>query len=112
MVEPSLAAADRLAEQGISAGVINARFAKPLDTETIFAFADKPLITVEENVLAGGFGSAVLEAANDAGLAAPILRIGLPDHFVAHGDTSRLRDDNGLSPEKIAARIAAFLGRD
>ena len=112
MVEPSLAAADRLAEQGISAGVINARFAKPLDTETILAAADKPLITVEENVLAGGFGSAVLEAANDAGIAAPILRIGLPDHFVAHGDTGRLRDDNGLSPEKIAARIAAFLGKD
>lgn len=112
MVEPSLVAADRLAEQGISAGVINARFAKPLDTETILAAADKPLITVEENVLAGGFGSAVLEAANDAGLTARILRIGLPDHFVAHGDTGRLRDDNGLSPEKIAARIAAFLGKD
>lgn len=112
MVEPALAAAAILAEQGIDLGVINARFVKPLDTETILAVADRPLITAEENVLAGGFGSAVLEALSDAGVSAPVLRIGLPDAFVAHGDTNRLRDDHGLTAEKMAARIVHFLGKD
>lgn len=113
MVEAALAAAALLEEQGLSLSVINARFAKPLDTETILAAAERgPVVTVEENSLAGGFGSAVLEAVNDAGICTPLLRVGLPDDFVTHGDTKRLRDDHGLSPEKMAERIAAFLGKE
>lgn len=113
MVEQALKAADLLLENNLNLGVINARFVKPLDTETIFASVEggKPLITVEENILAGGFGSAVLEAVNDFGLTTRVLRLGLNDGFVAHGDTNRLRDDHGLSPEKIAASISAFINK-
>lgn len=109
MVEPSLAAADRLAEQDISAGVINARFAKPLDTETIFAFADKPLITVEENVLAGGFGSAVLEAQTTPAsprrsCASACRTTSSPTATPADCATT-----TASRQKRIAARIAAFL---
>lgn len=113
MVEPALAAASQLESQGLRVGVINARFVKPLDTKTILQAAVRgPLVTVEENVLAGGFGSAVLEAVNTAGVCAKVLRIGLPDAFVPHGDTARLHDDCGLSSEKLAMRIEAFLRKD
>ncbi|MEE0434125.1 MAG: 1-deoxy-D-xylulose-5-phosphate synthase [Peptococcaceae bacterium] len=111
MVTPALTTAALLEENGFSVGVINARFAKPLDKERILnaAKTSGPLITMEENILAGGFGSAVLEAVSDAGLCTPVLRIGLPDAFVAHGDTNRLKEDEGLTPDKMAARIQAFL---
>ena len=69
------------------------------------------VVTMEENVLAGGFGSAVLEALNDAHMQVPVLRIGLPDVFVAHGDTNRLKDDHELTPDKMAVRIAEFINK-
>ena len=71
----------------------------------------KPIVTMEENVLAGGFGSAVLEALNDAHMQVPVLRIGLPDVFVAHGDTNRLKDDHELTPDKMAVRIVEFINK-
>lgn len=113
MVAPAEETAELLAAQGLDAGVINARFVKPLDTACILdaAKASSALITMEENVLAGGFGSAVLEAVSDAGMQTPVLRLGLPDAFIAHGDTGRLKDDVGLTPEKMAVRIAAFLNK-
>lgn len=113
MVEPAVKTAALLSGLGLEFGVINARFVKPLDTDAVFQAARQagPLITMEENVLAGGFGSAVLEALNDAQINVPILRIGLPDAFVAHGDTNRLKDDYGLTPEKMMQRIAAFINK-
>ena len=87
------AAAQLEAEDGLSVGVINARFVKPLDTEMILDALSETsfMITVEEGALMGGFGSAVLEAANDAGLdTSRLRRLGIPDVFVEHGDRNEL----------------------
>ncbi|MBA4066618.1 MAG: 1-deoxy-D-xylulose-5-phosphate synthase [Isosphaera sp.] len=105
-----VAAAKKLAAEGLSVGVINARFVKPLDRETILrAVETLPLVvTVEEGTIEGGFGSAVLEAANAAGVdARNVVRCGLPDRFVEHGDRNELLADCGLSPEKLAAVVRA-----
>jgi len=98
MFSTCLAAADRLAKDGLDVGVINARFLRPLDTEAIFkAIETGFVITVEESTLNGGFGSAVLEAANTAGLPTQgIRRLGLPDQFVEHGERNELLSDLGL----------------
>ncbi len=98
-------AAERLAAEGLEVGVINARFVKPLDIETILAAVrDCPFVlSVEEGQLAGGFGSAVLEAASDAGLdTSRIRRLGIPDRFVEHGSRAELLADLGLDTEGIA----------
>ena len=108
-VDPSLKAAGLLSERGINCAVVNARFAKPLDFDTIrgLASATKRLITVEENTLIGGFGSEVLSlVSNIAGT--KVLRIGIPDEFVQHGPPGILRADYGLDPEGIARRILSF----
>ncbi len=96
--------ADRLADESIDFGVINARFAKPLDRPTILrAVAECPLaVTVEEGVLMGGFGSAVLEAASEAGLdTSGIRRLGIPDRFIEHGSRSELLADLELDTAGI-----------
>ncbi len=98
-------AADRLAEEGLDIGLINARFVKPLDTQTLLrAVAESPFVlTVEEGVLMGGFGSAVLEAASDAHLdASRIYRLGIPDQYIEHGTRNELLADLGLNAEGIA----------
>ncbi len=98
-------AAERLAIDGLEIGVINARFVKPLDTEMILgAVRDCPFVlSVEEGQLAGGFGSAVLEAASDAGLdTSRVRRLGVPDQFVEHGSRAELLADLGLDTEGIA----------
>ena len=98
-------AADRLADDGLEVGLINARFVKPLDTETILrAVRECPfVVTVEEGSLMGGFGSAVLEAASDAGAdTSRILRLGIPDRFVEHGSREELLADLGLDSQGIA----------
>ncbi len=66
---------------------------------------------MEENVLMGGFGSAVLESLNEEAVARPVLRLGIPDEFVEHGDTNILKDRVGLVPEKMAARILKFINK-
>ena len=83
------------------------RFLKPIDREMILQQASsiKKLVTIEENVLAGGLGSAVAEILDDAKLSRRILRIGIPDEFVTHGSRDQLLDLVGLTPEKIARRI-------
>ena len=106
-------AADRLAEDGIDFGVINARFVKPLDTATILrAVAECPLVvTVEEGVLMGGFGSAVLEAASEAGLdTSRIRRLGIPDQFVEHGSRNELLADLGLDAAGIVRACRQWIG--
>ena len=105
MVYPSIEAAERLQGEHISATVVNARFVKPLDAETILQLAreHRILITVEEAYLAGGFGSAVMELLEANGLLenTSILRMGVADEIVAHGDPKILLAKYGLNPEGI-----------
>ncbi len=107
MVYPSLKAAKILAEAGISAMVVNARFVKPLDEELFLQLAQEIglVVTVEENVLHGGFGAAVLELFSRKGLLVPVKCIGLPDKFIEHGSPQILRKKYGLTPEGIAENI-------
>ncbi len=108
-VHPALEAAQILEDRGISCGVVNMRFVKPIDVELIKACAAKTprLVTIEDNVLPGGFGSAVLEALAPG--EAMVLRLGLPDGFVEHGAPPILYDLVGLTAPKIADRIAAWM---
>jgi 1-deoxy-D-xylulose-5-phosphate synthase len=109
-VGKALAAADLLAERGIDVTVADARFAKPLDAPLLAALAAEHelLVTVEEGVLAGGFGSAVWECLSDEGAAVPrILRVGLPDRYVTHGAPGLLHEEVGFTPERIAERVEA-----
>ena len=113
MVQSALQAAEVLAQQGISAGVVNMRFAKPLDKELLVEHAAKygKIVTLEEGVLAGGVGSAVLEALNEAKLLAKcrVLTLGIPDEFVLHGDKKLLLRDLHLDVQAIAEQTAALV---
>jgi 1-deoxy-D-xylulose-5-phosphate synthase len=108
-VSKALAAADILADHGILVTVADARFAKPIDAGLVAQLAAEHelLVTVEEGVLAGGFGSAVWETLSDAGLSARILRVGLPDRYVTHGAPRLLHEEVGFTGERIAERIEA-----
>jgi 1-deoxy-D-xylulose-5-phosphate synthase len=111
-VYPALDAARRLRERGIRATVVNARFVKPLDKTLILEVALRTgnLVTVEENALQGGFGSAVLELLASEGVYnVKVKRIGIPDRFIEHGSQAQLRKDLGLDGEGIAATVEAFL---
>jgi 1-deoxy-D-xylulose-5-phosphate synthase len=103
-----LKAAAELRREGLSVGVVNARFVKPLDRATVAkALSEASLVvTVEEGALEGGFGSAVLEAANAAGLGAQnVLRLGLPDRFVEHAERGELLAELGLDAAGIARSV-------
>lgn len=102
----AMEAAARLRAEGIEAAVVDACFVKPLDQDLLLSQATKTarVLTVEENVLAGGFGSAVLELLAQNRLAIPVSCLGVPDVFVRHGKPEILRRELGLSPEGIAAR--------
>jgi 1-deoxy-D-xylulose-5-phosphate synthase len=111
-VRPALHAAERLAEEGISAAVVNARFVKPLDEELILHHARLTgrVMTVEEHVLQGGFGSAVLELLDTARMSSvKTLRIGLPDRFIEHGAQAVLRKKYGLDADGIFASARTFM---
>jgi 1-deoxy-D-xylulose-5-phosphate synthase len=104
-VYPALAAAEKLAGEGIHCAVANVRFAKPLDSDLIMKLAasTKRLLTVEENALAGGFGSAVLELLGKAKLEGlKVECLGLPDRFVEHGTQELFRTMFNLDSEGIA----------
>ena len=108
-----LRAAALLRNEGLDIGVVNARFIKPLDTETVLkAVSTAPFVlTVEEGQLMTGFGSAVLEAANEAGLSTTnVHRLGIPDSYVEHGERSELLADLGLDAEGIAAKCRELAG--
>ena len=107
MVDAAQKAAALLEEKGIRASVINMRFVKPIDTKMIdrFAASAKLLVSLEENVLTGGFGSAVAEYMADAGHIVPLLRIGIPDKFVPQGARTKLLEACGLLPEQIVGKI-------
>jgi 1-deoxy-D-xylulose-5-phosphate synthase len=111
-VLPSLKAASLLKEKGISAGVINARFVKPLDRELLISQAQHTgcIVTVEENALQGGFGSAVLEMLEEEkAFDIRIRRLGIPDGFIEHGSQAQLRKDLGIDAEGIASSVEAFV---
>ena len=113
MVESAMKLAEKLAEQGINAGVVNMRFAKPIDKELLLAHAEKykNIVTLEEGCLRGGVGSAVLEALNEARFlgTCKVLNFGIPDEFILHGDKQRLFQDIGLDVETMAGKVTAFV---
>ena len=111
MVENAREACELLSKQGIEARLVNARFVVPLDIECLRrAAADcRRIVTVEENVLAGGFGSAVAEALVSEKIGAVLDCIGVPNEFIEHGDVATLWEATGLAPETIAQRVAALV---
>jgi 1-deoxy-D-xylulose-5-phosphate synthase len=107
MVYPALQVAEILHEHSLEATVVNARFAKPLDTELILPLAQQigRVVTLEEGCLPGGFGSAIAEALIDANITVPIYRIGVPDRLVDHAKPDESKADLGLTPPQMAERI-------
>jgi 1-deoxy-D-xylulose-5-phosphate synthase len=111
-VAPSLEAAVELATQGIKATVVNVRFAKPLDTKLINDLASriKRIVTVEENVLTGGFGSSVARLLQESGHSdVAVKNIGVPDEFIEHGTQAMLRSKYGLDAKGIAGKVRELL---
>lgn len=96
-----------LEAQGISCAHVNARFICPLDTECIMqqAASTKLLVTMEDHVIAGGFGSAVMEFLSEQSCTTPVLRLGWPNQFIEHGSERQLREKYGLTPQAMAASI-------
>ena len=110
-VGKALEAAELLAAQDLAVTVADARFAKPIDAGLMAQLAAEHdlLVTVEEGVLAGGFGSAVWETLNETGSAPRILRVGLPDRYVTHGKPALLHEEVGFTGQRIAERVAAAI---
>jgi 1-deoxy-D-xylulose-5-phosphate synthase len=111
MVYPALGAADLLMNDGVDATVINARFVKPLDEPLLLELADtqEAIVTIEENVIDGGFGAAVLELFAAQGKSIPVRTLGVPDRFFEQASQARLREMAGLSPQQIYAVATGLL---
>ena len=111
MVIPALVAALSLRSSGIKAGVVNARFVKPMDVDCVLKAATSAdgIVTVEENALQGGFGSAVLEVLEANGVRCPVKRMGVPDEFVEHGTQDELRARYGLNAEGIERTVRSLV---
>jgi 1-deoxy-D-xylulose-5-phosphate synthase len=107
MLETALNAAELLREKGIDAGVINTRILKPLDIEAIeeSAARTKLIVTLEDNVISGGFGQAVAAELKNT----DILNLGWPDEFIEHGTSQELYEKYGLDPQSIAERICNYI---
>jgi 1-deoxy-D-xylulose-5-phosphate synthase len=109
--------AERLAEmlkrEGFSAAVINPRFAKPVDRDCVSEFGRRCglVITLEDHVLAGGFGSALMETLNELELQVPVVRVGWPDAFIEHGKVESLREKYGLTAEAALEKSRAYLSK-
>jgi 1-deoxy-D-xylulose-5-phosphate synthase len=103
--------ARKLEGQGTPAAVINARFTKPMDVAMLefYARSVDVILTLEDHVLRGGFGSVVLEELNNLGIATPVVRIGWPDQFIEHGKIEPLRARYGLTVEAALAKLAPHL---
>ncbi len=111
MVPMAQEVAVKLEAEGISAAVINARFTKPIDTEMLefYARSVDVILTLEDHVLRGGFGSAVLEELSNLGLTTPVVRIGWPDQFIEHGKPEALRTKYGITVEAAIEKLRRFL---
>lgn len=109
MVHPSMAAAEKLAKEGVETTVVNARYVKPLDAPLLLALArtKRLIVTVEEAYLAGGFGAAVLELLEENGLQdkTRVVRMGIPDRLITHGDPKLLLAKYGLDSDGIYNRV-------
>jgi len=105
--------AARLEGEGVSAAVINARFAKPVDRAMLefYGRSVDAIVTMEDHVLAGGFGSAVLEELSTLGLTTPVVRVGWPDQFIEHGKVEGLRAKYGISVEGTLEKLRPVLGK-
>jgi 1-deoxy-D-xylulose-5-phosphate synthase len=103
--------AAKLEQQGYSAAVINPRFVKPLDRDVLASYAKRVsvIVTFEDHVLMGGFGSAVMEALSEMQLPVPVVRIGWPDRFIEHGKVEQLRARYGVSVEAALEKLAPYL---
>ena len=112
MVEVAEKAAVDLAGKGVGAGVVNARWVKPLDPRIIeWAGPVRHVITLEDNVVAGGFGAAVMEAFAAAGVVKGVTNIGVPDHFLPFGSASDVIESVGMDPDSVVERVLTTLGR-
>jgi len=111
MVPLAAEVAAQLEKQDVSAAVINARFSKPLDSQTLEFFARNVdvILTLEDHVLMGGFGSAILEELNNLGIQKPVVRIGWPDQFIEHGKPEQLRAKYGLTATAALEKLRPHL---
>lgn len=114
MVATAVETADLLEQVGLSTGVVNGRFIKPMDKDLLFNTVAKTdhILTIEENVLAGGFGSAISETLGEAGLLKPVRSLGISDVFVTHGSQEDLRKTLGLDPEGIVRTVKTWLRKE
>jgi 1-deoxy-D-xylulose-5-phosphate synthase len=105
--------AARLERDGYSAAVINPRFVKPIDREMLEQYARRvaAFVTFEDHVKMGGFGTAVVEALEDIGIAVPVVRIGWPDQFIEHGKIDDLRAKYGLTVDAAEMQVLPLLSR-
>jgi 1-deoxy-D-xylulose-5-phosphate synthase len=111
LVYQALYAAFDLERQGISCAVVNGRFIKPMDREVLVNLAGftKRVLTIEENTVAGGFGSGVMEVLSEEGIQVPVVRMGVPDRFLPHGSQKALREACGLDKDGIEKKVKAWL---
>jgi 1-deoxy-D-xylulose-5-phosphate synthase len=111
MVETAAKAATDLGEKGVSAGVVNARWVKPLDPRILeWAAPARHVVTLEDNVVAGGFGAALMEAFSEAGMTKDVTCIGIPDHFLPFGSPTDVMESVGMDPASVVDRVLALLG--
>jgi 1-deoxy-D-xylulose-5-phosphate synthase len=111
MLPEAMRLADLLKAEGFAAAVINPRFAKPVDKDCVSSFGHQCglVITLEDHVLAGGFGSAVLESLNELEVQVPVVRVGWPDAFIEHGKPDDLRKKYGLTAEAALSKARPYL---
>jgi 1-deoxy-D-xylulose-5-phosphate synthase len=110
MVETAEKAAVDLRTKGFSVGVVNARWVKPLDPRILeWAAAAAHVVTLEDNVVAGGFGAAVMEAFSAVGMVKEVTCIGVPDRFLPFGSASDITHAVGLDPDSVVSRVLALL---
>jgi 1-deoxy-D-xylulose-5-phosphate synthase len=113
MLPEAVRLAEMLRAEGFSAAVINPRFAKPVDRECVAEFGGRCglVVTLEDHVLAGGFGSAVMETLNELELQVPVVRMGWPDAFIEHGKVEALREKYGLTAEAALEKARPYLSK-
>lgn len=111
----ALHAAGQLRDEGIRVEVVNARFIKPMDEEMLASIFSRnvPVLTIEEAVLQGGFGSAVLEYAHDNGHSHAVIdRMGIPDLFIEHGDVAELMDEIHLNSDEVVKKVKSRINHN
>jgi 1-deoxy-D-xylulose-5-phosphate synthase len=113
MLPEAVRLAEMLEREGFSAAVINPRFAKPVDRDCVSQFGGRSrlVITLEDHVLAGGFGSAVMETLSELDVQVPVVRVGWPDAFIEHGKVEALREKYGLTAEAALEKARPHLSK-